>query len=99
MLSKFFLSSTLSKMTELFARDRDQFASVISRSIESMLFAGAPIAIGGGILAERVVELIGSSAFVRHGGPTLALLLTAVALSFLTGVTSQARSRPTIRSS
>jgi O-antigen/teichoic acid export membrane protein len=84
-LITFFQSSTLSTMTNLYARDRDQFASLISRSIESMLFAAAPIAIGGAILAERVVEFIGSSAFVRHGGPTLALLFVAVALSFLAG--------------
>jgi O-antigen/teichoic acid export membrane protein len=89
-LIKFFQSSTLSTMTHLYARDRDQFATLISRSIESMLFAAAPIAIGGAILAEQVVELIGSNAFARHGGLTLALLLVAVALSFLAGVTSQA---------
>jgi O-antigen/teichoic acid export membrane protein len=89
-LVQFFLTSALSTMTELYARDRDAFLSLIDRSIKAMLFAGAPLVVGGAILADQAVELVGSSEFVRHGGPTLTLLLVAVALRFLTGVTGQA---------
>jgi O-antigen/teichoic acid export membrane protein len=87
---KFFLSSTLSTMTALYSRNRAEFARFISRAIETMLFAALPIAVGGALVAGPVVELIGSKEFVRDGGPALALLFAAVALSFLTGVVSQA---------
>jgi O-antigen/teichoic acid export membrane protein len=89
-LVSFFQSSTLSAMTVLFARNRDQFANFVSRSMELMLFAAVPIAGVGVISAQPVVELVGSNAFVKHGGLTLAFLLAAVSLSFLAGVTSQA---------
>jgi O-antigen/teichoic acid export membrane protein len=89
-LSAFFLSSTLSAMVHTFAQNRDEFIRFTARSVESMLFAGAPIAVVGAILANQIVELVGSDEFVSHGGPTVALLSVAVALTFLTGVLSQA---------
>jgi O-antigen/teichoic acid export membrane protein len=90
MLVRFFLSSTLSTMTGLYAENRDRFADFIGKSMELMLFVAAPIAVGGAIMANEIVELIGSNAFVKDGGPTLAMLLVAVAISFLNGVTGQA---------
>ncbi|WP_102145654.1 oligosaccharide flippase family protein [Mycobacterium hubeiense] len=89
-LSTFFQSSTLSAATGSFARDRDEFTRFVTRSVESMLFLGAPIAVVGVLLARPIVELIGSAEFVLHGGRTLALLLVAVALTFLTAAISQA---------
>jgi O-antigen/teichoic acid export membrane protein len=89
-LTTFFQSSTLSAMTNSFARDLDEFAQFVSRSVESMLFVGAPIAVVGAIVAEPVIELIGSTDYVKAGGPTLALLAVAVSLTFLTGALSQA---------
>ena len=89
-LPTFFQSSTLSVMANSFARDRSEFARFVSRSVELMLFAAAPIAVVGVILAKPVVELVGSTAFATHGGVTLALLLVAAAITFLSGVISQA---------
>jgi O-antigen/teichoic acid export membrane protein len=89
-VSAFFLSSTLSAMVHAFAQNRDEFLRFVGRSVETMLFAGAPIALIGAILADQLVELVGSEEFVSHGGPTVALLSVAVALTFLTGVLSQA---------
>ncbi|HEX2213673.1 MAG TPA: oligosaccharide flippase family protein, partial [Mycobacterium sp.] len=89
-LSSFFQTSTLSTATYLFAKDRSEFARFVTRAVQSMLFLGAPIAVVGAILADPVVELIGSAEFVADGGPTLALLLVGVALTFLTAVISQA---------
>jgi O-antigen/teichoic acid export membrane protein len=89
-VAAFFQSATLSAMVHSFARDRTEFIRFTARSVESMLFAGAPIAVVGAILADQIVELVGSSEFVSHGGPTVALLSVAVALTFLTGVLSQA---------
>jgi O-antigen/teichoic acid export membrane protein len=89
-LATFFQSSTLSAMTHSFARDRDEFAHFVTRSVESMLFVGAPVAVVGAILAGPVIELIGSTDFVQYGGPTLALLAVALSLTFLTGAISQA---------
>jgi O-antigen/teichoic acid export membrane protein len=89
-VAAFFQASTLSAMTHSFARGHDEFIRFTARSVESMLFAGAPIAVVGAILAGQIVELVGSTEFVSHGGPTVALLSVAVALTFLTGVLSQA---------
>lgn len=89
-VSVFFQSSTLSAATHSFARDRNEFAHFVTRTVESMLFVGAPIAVVGVVLAHPIVVLLGSSEFVADGGPTLALLCIAVALTFLNAAISQA---------
>lgn len=89
-VSTFFLSSTLSTMTKLFADSRERFARFVVGSVETMLFVGVPIAIVGAMLSHSVVALMGSREFVDDGGPTLALLFVAVGLTFLTGAVSQA---------
>lgn len=90
MLSGFFMTSTLSAMTHLFARDRTEFARFVARSVEVMLFIGLPIAVVGVVLAEPLIEFVGSEEFGTHGGPTLGLLFIAVALVFVTAAISQA---------
>ncbi|MUL81735.1 oligosaccharide flippase family protein [Mycobacterium sp. CBMA247] len=89
-LSTFFQTSTLSAATHSFAVDRSEFARFVTRTVESMLFLGAPIAVVGIVVARPVVELVGSSEFGAHGGVTLALLLVAVTLTFLNAAISQA---------
>jgi O-antigen/teichoic acid export membrane protein len=89
-LSTFFQSSTLSAATHAFASDRSEFARFVARSVESMLFLGAPVAVVGVVLAQPIVELVGSSEFGAHGGLALALLFVAVALTFLNAAISQA---------
>ncbi|MBU9766757.1 oligosaccharide flippase family protein [Mycobacterium sp. TNTM28] len=89
-LSTFFQSSTLSTATHTFAIDRNSFARFVTRTVESMLFLGAPIAVVGIIVAHSLIELVGSSEFGAHGGLTLALLLVAVTLTFLNAAISQA---------
>ncbi|WP_019970709.1 flippase [Mycobacterium sp. 141] len=89
-LSAFFLSSTLSTMVHLFAQDPSGYARFTARSMESMLFAGGVIAVVGIILANPIVDLVGSTEFIADGGVTVALLSVAVALTFVTGLLSQA---------
>jgi len=89
-LAAFFATSTLSTVTHLYAQNRGRFAHFVAKSTELMLFVGMPIAVVGAILAAEIVSVVGSREFVDHGGPTLALLLVAVALTFLTGVLSPA---------
>lgn len=89
-LSTFFQSSTLSAATHAFAVDRNGFARFVSRTVESMLFLGAPIAVVGIVLAQPIVQLVGSSEFAAHGGLALALLFVAVALTFVNAAISQA---------
>lgn len=89
-LSTFFHSTTLSAMIHASERNRAQLAHFTAKAVQWMLFAGAPIAVVGAILAKSIVELGGSSEFVEHGGPTVAILSFAVALTFLTGTLSQA---------
>jgi O-antigen/teichoic acid export membrane protein len=86
----FFATSTLSTMTGLWGSDRDRFATFTARSIETMLFVGAPIAVVGLVLAGPVMRLIGSAEFVNDGTPTIALLFVAVGVTFLNGTVSQA---------
>lgn len=89
-VSTFFLSSTLSTMTRLFADSKDDFATFVVRSVETMLLVGVPVAVVGAMLSHSLVELMGSSEFVEDGGPSLALLFVAVGLTFLTAAISQA---------
>ena len=86
----FFATSTLSSMTGLWSSDRERFSRFTSRSVETMLFIGAPIAVVGLVLAGPVMRLIGSDEFVADGTPTLALLFVAVGITFLNGTVSQA---------
>ena len=88
-VSTFFLKSTLSTATELFARDAAAFAAFMRRSMETMYFLGLPVALVGGMLAGPVIGLLGDQQFVDRGAPTLALLFVAVALRFVTGTLSQ----------
>jgi O-antigen/teichoic acid export membrane protein len=86
----FFATSTLSTMTGLWGRDRDRFARFTARSVETMMFVGAPIAVVGLVLAEPIMRVIGSAEFVADGTPTLAVLFAAVGVTFLNGTVSQA---------
>jgi O-antigen/teichoic acid export membrane protein len=86
----FFATSTLSTMTGLWSSDRDRFATFTARSVETMMFVGAPIAVVGLVLAQPVMHVIGSAEFVDDGAPTLAVLFAAVGVTFLNGTVSQA---------
>lgn len=88
-LSMFFLKSTLSSATELFARDVTAFAAFMRRSVELMYFLAVPVAVIGVLLARPLIGLIGDQAFLGRGTPTLALLLVAVAVRFVTGTLTQ----------
>ncbi|WP_019201450.1 flippase [Tsukamurella sp. 1534] len=89
-ISTVFLTSTLSTMTNLYASDRSRFAAFTERSMQAMLFVGAPLAVVGVLAAPGLVRLIGSEEFVEAGGLTLGLLFVAVALRLVTGTLSQA---------
>jgi O-antigen/teichoic acid export membrane protein len=89
-LGTFFGTSTLSAMTHLYATDRARFGNFVARSVETMLFVGMPVAVVGTVLAPQMVGVVGSADFVDRGGPTLALLLVAAAISFVNGILSQA---------
>lgn len=89
-VSTFYLSSSLSTMTEKYATDRAQFAGFVRSSVELMFFVGLPVVTYGAFLAGPVIRLIGSAHFANVGTTPLRLLLVAVALTFLTGVFSQA---------
>ena len=89
-VATFFQSSTLSTMVHSFSQDLNAFGAFAGRSMEAMLFIAAPIAILGTVLSEPIIALVGSSSFVADGGPTVALLFWAMALTFLTGVLSLA---------
>ena len=89
MISTFFLKSTLSTATELFAKDVTAFSRFLRRSVEMMLFLGIPIAVVGSLLAGQLIGLLGDEEFVERGGPTLALLFVAVAIRFVTGTLGQ----------
>lgn len=89
-VSSFYLNSALSTMTTTFARDREEFAGLVRRGLELMLFLGAPIVAFGAPLAGPVVALLGSEAFVEVTRVPLMLLLVAVVLTFGTGLLGQA---------
>lgn len=88
-VSTFFLKSTLSTATELFARDVAAFAAFMRRGVELMSFVAVPIAVVGALLAGPLIALFGDHAFVDRGTPTLALLFVAVALRFVASTLSQ----------
>jgi O-antigen/teichoic acid export membrane protein len=89
LVSAFFLKSTLSTATELYSRDVAAFAGFLRRSVELMYFAAVPIAVVGTLLAGPLIGFFGDRAFVDRGAPTLALLLIAAALRFVTTALGQ----------
>lgn len=88
-VSAFFLKSTLSTATELFARDVAAFAGFLRRCVEMMCFVAVPVAVVGAVLAGPLMGLLGDKAFVSRGTPTLALLFIAAAVQFLTATHGQ----------
>jgi O-antigen/teichoic acid export membrane protein len=88
-LSTFFLKSTLSTATELFARDVAAFAAFLRRTVEVMCFLAVPIAVVGTLLAGPLMGFFGDQGFVGRGTPTLALLFVASALRFVTAALGQ----------
>lgn len=88
-LSIFFQKSTLSTATGLYSRDVGAYVAFLRRSVELMSFLAFPVAVVGTLLAGPLIELFGDSAFVSRGAPTLALLLIAASLRFVTGTLGQ----------
>ncbi|MCG5433891.1 flippase [Mycobacterium sp. MYCO198283] len=88
-LSTFFLKSTLSTATELYARDGAAFAAFLRRSVETMYLLAIPVAVVGAALAEPLIAWLGDADFVDRGAPALALLFVAIALRFVTGTLGQ----------
>ena len=88
-VSTFFLKSTLSTATELFARDVTAFAGFMRRSVELMYFVAVPVVVVGVLLAGPLIGFFGDHAFVTRGKPALALLFVAVGLRFVTAVLGQ----------
>lgn len=89
-LPGFLGTSTLSAMTRLHAEDAGRFGSFTAGTVELMMFFGLPIAVVGAFCAPDIVGGMSSTEFVSRGGPTLALLLIAACIGFLTGVLGQA---------
>jgi O-antigen/teichoic acid export membrane protein len=89
-VSTFYLSSTLSSMTDRFTDDRAGFARFVESSMKTMAFVALPVAVAGLLLGPGVIELMGSSAFVPSGGPALSILFVAVGMTFMSGAVSQA---------
>lgn len=88
-LSVFFQKSTLSTATALYSRDIDAYVGFLRRSVELMFFIALPVAVVGSMLAAPLIDLFGDSDFVTRGAPTLALLLIAASLRFVTGTLGQ----------
>jgi O-antigen/teichoic acid export membrane protein len=89
-LSTFFLASSLSTMTTRWATDREAFARFVASGMELMFFLGLPIAVFGAILARPTIALLGNKDFADVAAVPLMLLLISAALTFATGVLSQA---------
>jgi len=89
-VTTFFMSTTLSTMTRLYAENAEGFASFVKRSVEAMLFLGAPIAVVGAVLSTDIIRAMSSEELTNRGGFTLALLFVAVGITFLNSIASQA---------
>jgi O-antigen/teichoic acid export membrane protein len=88
-LSVFFQKATLSTATGLYSRDKDAYVVFLRRSVELMSFLAFPVAVVGVLLAGPMIELFGDAAYVSRGAPTLALLLVAASLRFVSGTIGQ----------
>ncbi|WP_169315812.1 flippase [Gordonia otitidis] len=89
MIPELFLSTTLSTSAELFSVDRRRFANFCRKTLEVLYLMALPLAVLGGILAGGIITLVGSSDFTE-GGPVLAVLFCAAALTFINAAVSQA---------
>lgn len=88
-LSIFFQKSTLSTATGLYSRDVGAYVAFLRRSVELMSFLAFPVAVVGTLLAGPLIKLFSDAEFVSRGAPTLALLLIAASLRFVTGTLGQ----------
>lgn len=78
-----FVGLLLPALGQAFQRGQPgQFQAVFQKGFDLLLMMGAPILVGGWILAQQILVAIGKTEFAP-GGPVLQLLLIALLASFL----------------
>jgi O-antigen/teichoic acid export membrane protein len=90
LIPQVFCRSTLSTISKSFATDPIRFRAAMEKGYRFLLLCAAPVAILGWPLAERLVALVGSAAFIDRTTPVLQLFFVAVAVSFLNPLISDA---------
>ncbi len=67
------------------ANDRARFSRLVQRGFDGMAGMAVPLVVGGGILAQPLMGLVGGPAFAASA-PLLAILLVATGIIFLAAV-------------
>jgi O-antigen/teichoic acid export membrane protein len=89
-LPQVFSRSAQSTINEGYATDPARFAAAVDSGYRFLLLCAAPVAVLGIPLAGRIVTVVASAGFVAEATPVLRLFFVAVAISFLTGIASDA---------
>ncbi|HWE92057.1 MAG TPA: flippase [Pseudonocardiaceae bacterium] len=90
LLPQVFSRSALFTINESYVTDQARFRQAVDRGYRFLLLVAAPVAVLGVPLAGRIVHAVGSSSFTPAATPVLRLFFVAVAVSFLTGIVSDA---------
>jgi O-antigen/teichoic acid export membrane protein len=80
--------ATLSTINAAFRQDPARFRAAVDRAYRFLLLCAAPVAVLGWPLAPRIVEVVAGPAFTPVAGPVLRVFFVAVALMFLTAVST-----------
>jgi O-antigen/teichoic acid export membrane protein len=84
-LGTIFLNTTFPVLSEAVARNEPRALRVIETSTDLFVILGAPLVVGGLVLAPDIIELAGGSDF-RDAATPLRILLVAGALAWVNGV-------------
>jgi O-antigen/teichoic acid export membrane protein len=84
-LGTIFLNTTFPVLSEAVARNEPRALRVIQTSTDLFVILGAPLMVGGLVLAPDIIELAGGSDF-RDAATPLRILLVAGALAWVNGV-------------
>jgi O-antigen/teichoic acid export membrane protein len=89
-LPQVFSRSAQSTINEGYSTDPPRFVAAVDSGYRFLLLCAAPIAVLGIPLAGRIIAVVNSSEFAGQATPVLRLFFVAVAVSFLTGISSSA---------
>lgn len=81
-LPGFFINSVFPLLTRYVSDNDKRVPETIHRSFDIMVMFGVPIAVGGFLLAEPIIRLVGGPQYLEGAVP-LRILLVAASLSFL----------------
>lgn len=77
-----FVGLVIPVLTKSFYGDRKSFNKIFQKSFDLLVIFGLPVSVGGAVLSEQIVSLVGGSNFIQSAVP-MRLLMPAIFFIFI----------------